>query len=256
VQLRETDGTVEVLDDPEPEVAYSGPLAVLVDRFSASASEIFAAAIQDYGRGVVIGQQTYGKGTVQNLVPLDRFALGPRPEYGQLTVTIGKFYRVTGESTQNRGVTPDILLPSLISPEDVGESTRTSALPWDRIAAIPFAGGDALTPAVALLARNHDQRSMSDPDYRSLLGDVAALEEARQQKSVSLNLKVRKAEREKQDQEQLARENARRKARGLSTVSSVEELEGKVVDAVLGEASEIVADMASLPMLAGVRQAS
>jgi len=215
VQLRETDGTVEVLDDPEPEIAYNGPLAVLVDRFSASASEIFAAAIQDYGRGVVIGQQTYGKGTVQNLIPLDRFALGPKPEFGQLTVTIGKFYRVTGESTQNRGVTPDITLPSLISVEDVGESTRTSALPWDRIAGIPFTNGERISSAVPVLARTHDRRSSTDPDYRSLLGDVAAVDQIRQQKTVSLNLKVRKAEREKLDQERLARENVRRTAQGL-----------------------------------------
>jgi carboxyl-terminal processing protease len=255
VQLRETDGTVEVLDDPEPEVAYQGPLAVLVDRFSASASEIFAAAIQDYGRGVVIGQQTYGKGTVQNLIPLDRFALGPRPEYGQLTVTIGKFYRVTGDSTQNRGVTPDIQLPSTISLDEVGESTRSSALPWDRISGVQFVGGDRLTPAVALLARSHDQRSAVDPDYRSLLGDVAAVDRLRQQKTVSLNLKARKAEREELDKDRLARENARRTAHGLKPLATVEELDsGETVDVLLGEASEIVADMTSLPMIAEARK--
>jgi len=257
VQLRETDGSVEVLDDPEPDVAYSGPLAVLVDRFSASASEIFAAAIQDYGRGVVIGQQTYGKGTVQNLIPLDRFALGPRPEFGQLTVTIGKFYRVTGDSTQNRGVTPDILLPSLISTDEVGESTRTSALPWDRIPGLQFSGTEHLSPAVALLSRSHEQRSGIDPDFRSLLGDVAAVDQLRQQKTVSLNLNVRKAEREKLDRERLARENARRAARGLKPLGNIEELDsGESVDVILGEASEIVADMASLPIVAQVKKAS
>ncbi len=133
VQLRETGGRVEVLDDPEPNVAWDGPMIVLVDRYSASASEIFAAAIQDYGRGIVVGQQTFGKGSVQNLYPLDRYALGPDPGFGQLTVTIGKYYRVTGESTQHRGVQPDISMPTAISPEEVGESTRESALPWDRI---------------------------------------------------------------------------------------------------------------------------
>lgn len=257
VQLRETDGTVEVLDDPEPEVAYTGPLAVLVDRFSASASEIFAAAIQDYGRGVVIGQQTYGKGTVQNLIPLDRFALGPRPEYGQLTVTIGKFYRVTGDSTQNRGVTPDILLPSTISLDEVGESTRTSALPWDRIPGVHFTGGERLTPAVVLLSRSHDQRSALDPDYRSLLGDVAAVDRLRQQKTVSLNLKARKTERESLDKDRLTRENARRTAHGLKPLATVEELDSaEAVDVLLGEASEIVADMASLPMIAQLSKAT
>ena len=136
VQLKVTTGELEVQDDPEPGVAYSGPLAVLVDRFSASASEIFAGAIQDYHRGVVLGQRTFGKGTVQNLVPLDRWS--PRPVNGQLTVTIGKFYRVTGESTQHRGVEPDVTLPSQIDMEEFGESALEGALPWDRIPGVPF----------------------------------------------------------------------------------------------------------------------
>ena len=127
-------------------MAYDGPLSVLVDRFSASASEIFAAAIQDYGRGLVLGQQTYGKGSVQNLYPLDRYALGQDPGFGQLTVTIGKYYRVTGESTQHRGVQPDIRLPSAISIEEVGESTRDGALPWDRIRPAEFRTQGSFTP--------------------------------------------------------------------------------------------------------------
>src|SRR5690348_1252714 len=122
VQLRDTTGRLEVLDDPEPSPAYTGPLAVLVDRFSASASEIFAGAIQDYHRGVILGQRTFGKGTVQNLVPLDRWS--PRPVNGQLTVTIGKFYRVTGESTQHRGVEPDVPLPSQIDMDKFGERSE------------------------------------------------------------------------------------------------------------------------------------
>ncbi len=251
VQLRETGGTVEVLEDPEPTVAYSGPLAVLVDRFSASASEIFAAAIQDYGRGLVLGQQTYGKGTVQNLIPLDRFALGPQPEFGQLTITIGKFYRVTGESTQNRGVTPDISLPFPISTDEIGESTREHALPWDRIAGVPFKGDGQLHDAVTTLARSHDKRSASDPDFLSLLGDVAAFDRLRQQKSVSLNLKARQAEREQLDKERLARENARRAALGEQPMSKIEDIkDNETVDAILGEATQIVADMTNLPVVA------
>jgi carboxyl-terminal processing protease len=136
VQLKDTTGRIEVLDDPVPGTAYDGPLLVLVDRYSASASEIFAAAIQDYHRGYVVGQRTFGKGTVQNLIPLDRWS--QRPVDGQLTVTIGKFYRVTGESTQHRGVEPDIALPSPISLEEVGESSLHDALPWDRIAPAQF----------------------------------------------------------------------------------------------------------------------
>ncbi len=253
VQLRETGGAVEVLDDPEPEVAYHGPLVVLVDRFSASASEIFAAAMQDYGRGIVIGQQTYGKGTVQNLIPLDRFALSPRPEFGQLTVTIGKFYRVTGDSTQNRGVTPDIFMPSLISTEEVGESTRASALPWDRIAGIQFDDEASLAPAVTQLARTHATRSANDPDFRNLLGDVAAFDKLRKQTSVSLNLQARQRERDQLDQERLSRENQRRAAHGLKPVTTLEELdEDAGIDAVLAEASQILADMTTLPLIAQV----
>src|SRR5437660_275520 len=122
VQLRDTAGRLEVLDDPEPAPAYDGPLAVLVDRLSASASEIFAGAIQDYHRGIILGQTTFGKGTVQNLVPLDRWS--QKPVNGQLTVTIGKFYRVTGESTQHRGVEPDVPLASPLDTKEVGEKTK------------------------------------------------------------------------------------------------------------------------------------
>ncbi len=253
VQLRETSGAVEVLDDPEPSAAYRGPMAVLVDRYSASASEIFAAAIQDYGRGLVIGQQTYGKGTVQNLIPLDRFALGPQPAFGQLTVTIGKFYRITGESTQNRGVTPDIVMPFPISLEDIGESTREYALPWDRIAGVPYKGDAHLHEVVTSLASSHDRRSALDPDFRSLLDDVAAFDRQRQQKTVSLNFETRQAERTKLETERLARENTRRKAAGLESIKSLEDIkEDDIVDVILGEATQIVADMAGLPVLAGV----
>ena len=133
VQLKSSNGRISRLDDPDPvaRVYYSGPLAVLVNRYSASASEIFAAAIQDYNRGVIIGQRTFGKGTVQNLYSLDQYVRSPEGEgLGQLTLTIGKYYRVTGASTQNRGVTPDIPLPSIIDASVVGESARATALPW------------------------------------------------------------------------------------------------------------------------------
>src|SRR6202044_2749479 len=132
VGLGEEPGGAGVLVSPGPWPPYDGPLGVPVNRFSASASEIFAGAIQDYHRGVIIGQRTFGKGTVQHLVPLDRWS--QKPTSGQLTVTIGKFYRVTGESTQHRGVEPDVPLPSPIDMKEVGESALDSALPWDRIA--------------------------------------------------------------------------------------------------------------------------
>jgi carboxyl-terminal processing protease len=247
VQLRETGGRVEVLDDPEPSVAWDGPLVVLVDRFSASASEIFAAAIQDYGRGIVVGQQTYGKGSVQNLYPLDRYALGPDPGFGQLTVTIGKYYRVTGESTQHRGVQPDISMPSAISTEEVGESTRESALPWDRIRPVDFGREAQLSQAVAALEQAHEQRIASDPDFQMLLAELDSFEKVRSQKQLSLNLQKRIAEREALEKERLARENERRAARGLPPLTKVEELNGAdPPDAVLAETTQIAADLSSM----------
>jgi carboxyl-terminal processing protease len=244
VQLRETGGRVEVLDDPEAGIAWDGPLIVLVDRFSASASEIFAAAIQDYGRGLVVGQQTYGKGSVQNLYPLDRYALGPEPGFGQLTVTIGKYYRVTGESTQHRGVQPDISMPTAISPEEVGESTRESALPWDRIRSVDFGRNAQLSQSVMELEQTHDRRIASDPDFQLLLQDLDSFEKVRTQKIVSLNLQKRISEREELEKERLARENQRRARRGQPAIANLTELNGAdQPDAVLAETAEIAADL-------------
>lgn len=247
VQLRETGGRVEVLDDPEPSVAWDGPLVVLVDRFSASASEIFAAAIQDYGRGIVVGQQTFGKGSVQNLYPLDRYALGTDPGFGQLTVTIGKYYRVTGESTQHRGVQPDIAMPTAISTEEVGESTRESALPWDRIRPVDFGKEAALTQAVAALTQAHEERIATDPDFRLLLADLESYEKVRTQKKLSLNLEKRIAERERLEKERLDRENQRRAARGQPPIEKLADL-GDVdpPDPVLKETTEIAADLSRM----------
>ncbi len=247
VQLRETGGRVEVLDDPEPSVAWDGPLVVLVDRFSASASEIFAAAIQDYGRGIVVGQQTFGKGSVQNLYPLDRYALGTDPGFGQLTVTIGKYYRVTGESTQHRGVQPDIAMPTAISTEEVGESTRESALPWDRIRPVDFGKEAALTQAVAALTQAHEERIATDPDFRLLLADLESYEKVRTQKKLSLNLEKRIAERERLEKERLDRENQRRAARGQPPIEKLADLgDADPPDPVLKETTEIAADLSRM----------
>src|SRR6202162_3976509 len=210
VQLRDTAGRLEVLDDPQPAPAYDGPLAVLVDRLSASASEIFAGAIQDYHRGVILGQTTFGKGTVQNLVPLDRWS--PKPVNGQLTVTIGKFYRVTGESTQHSGVEPEVPLVSPLDTKEIGESALESALPWDRIAGVPFrmSAGTAAAPPVAALATEEGARAQHDPAYRWMVSDISAIDSVRGQHSVSLNLKARREERTRIESERLARENSRR----------------------------------------------
>jgi carboxyl-terminal processing protease len=245
VQLKDTTGRLEVLDDPDSGIAYDGPLAVLVDRFSASASEIFAGAIQDYHRGVILGQRTFGKGTVQNLVPLDRWS--QRPVNGQLTVTIGKFYRITGESTQHRGVEPDVQLPSPIDMDEVGESSLEAALPWDRIASVPFNVWHAAQPspvAIPALAVEEDDRAQHDPDYRWLAQDIASLEEMRGQHAVSLNLKLRQEERTRQDRERLARENLRRATKGQPPAKSVDELDSsEVPDIVLAQAAQIMTDM-------------
>jgi carboxyl-terminal processing protease len=243
VQLKVTTGELEVQDDPEAGVAYAGPLAVLVDRFSASASEIFAGALQDYHRATILGQRTFGKGTVQNLVPLDRWS--PRPVNGQLTVTIGKFYRVTGESTQHRGVEPDVALPSQIDMNEFGESALEGALPWDRIPGVPFRSeGKALQPNVAVLATEEKVRADHDPDYRWLVADLAATDTMRKQTSLSLNLQQRKEERERIDKDRLARENVRRGALNLPALKTSEELaDAKFPDTVLDQAAEVMTDM-------------
>jgi carboxyl-terminal processing protease len=244
VQLRDTTGHIEVDDDPDPAIFYSGPLIVLVDRFSASASEIFAGAIQDYGRGLIIGQQTYGKGTVQNAHPLNYTIFGRKPELGQLNVTIGKYYRITGESTQDRGVTPDITMPSLIDANEVGESTRDRALPWDHIEAASFKVEGDLKPLAAQLEKLHQERTAGSADFRYLREDIAALDAARSQKTVSLNLAAREAERKRQDNERLERENAWRAAHEVKPVKSLEEIKDDAAPGILlDETTQIAADL-------------
>jgi carboxyl-terminal processing protease len=262
VQLRETPGNVQVLDDPNPNTVYDGPLVVLVDRFSASASEIFAAAIQDYQRGIVIGQQTFGKGSVQNLFDLDRYIRGSAN--GQLTLTTGKYYRITGESTQHRGVLPDISLPSFVDPDSVGESTRDTALPWDRIQPTRFSRWPSLLEEIESLSREQQSQPGLDPDLGFLLAEIAAVEENRDKESFSLNLAERQAELESAEAEQLTRENGRRAARGLEPIASLEELDAEstasAAEILLNQATRLTARMVEdgspRPMLSGVEQPS
>jgi carboxyl-terminal processing protease len=245
VQLRDTTGRIEVDDDPDPSIFYSGPMIVLVDRFSASASEIFAGAIQDYGRALIVGQQTYGKGTVQNAHPLNYTIFGRKPELGQLNVTIGKYYRITGESTQDRGVTPDIALPSLIDANEVGESTRDRALPWDHIEPAAFRIEGDLKPLAASLEKLHEERTAHSADFRYLHDDIAALDAMRSQKTLSLNLKTREAERKRLENERLERENTWRAAHDVKPVKSAEEIKDDAAAGILlDEASQIAADLA------------
>jgi carboxyl-terminal processing protease len=244
VQLRDTTGHIEVDDDPNPAIFYSGPMLVLVDRFSASASEIFAGAIQDYGRGLIVGQQTYGKGTVQNAHPLNYTIFGRKPELGQLNVTIGKYYRITGESTQDRGVTPDIALPSLIDANEVGESTRDRALPWDHIEPASFRVEGDLKPLAASLEKLHTERTAGSADFKYLREDIAALDAMRSQKTLSLNIKTREAERKRNEDQRLERENAWRAAHDVKPVKSLEEIKDDATAGILlDEASQIAADL-------------
>jgi carboxyl-terminal processing protease len=250
VQLRNANGRISRLDDPDPvpRVAYTGPLAVLVNRYSASASEIFAAAIQDYARGVIVGQQTFGKGTVQNLYSLDQYVRRPDDEgLGQLTLTIGKYYRVTGESTQHRGVDPDISLPSHIDASIVGESVRESALPWDTIRTTKFRPGEPLDSTIDSLSASHNERSQGDPDFLYLVEGIRDIEEVRAKKTVSLNMDKRLEEREASMNRRLERENARRAALQLEPVATIEELESlDTPDVHLDQAADIVTDLAVL----------
>src|SRR6202167_1726411 len=241
VQLRDTAGQLEVLDEPDPGQAYSGPLAVLVDRTSASASEIFAGAIQDFHRGLIIGQTTFGKGTVQSVIPLDRWS--SRPTEGQVTVTIGKFYRVTGESTQLRGVTPDIALPSPISTDDVGESVLEHSLAWDRIASVPFRASVSEPSMMQALSGEENDRALHNADYQWLLASLNSLDSARKEKTLSLNLKKRQQQRVAQDLARLQQENARRGADGLPPWKAVDDISiSDEPDVILAQASDIMAD--------------
>jgi len=250
VQLRNSNGRISRLDDPDPvaRVAYNGPLAVLVDRYSASASEIFAAAIQDYARGVIIGQQTFGKGTVQNLYSLDQYLRSNDDKgFGQLTLTIGKYYRVTGESTQHRGVNPDIALPSHINAELIGESVRDSALPWDTVATTRFRAGKPLASTIESLTVSHTERAKNDPNFQFQIELIEAAEEMTAQKTVSLSKEKRRSKHEQDLQRRLDRENQRRTALNLEPVESLDDIEpDDIPDILLDQAAGIVTDLATL----------
>lgn len=258
VQLREYSGRTKVYKDHDRGVAWDGPLTVLVNRFSASASEIFAAAIQDYGRGIVVGQQTYGKGTVQNVYPLDRQGRSPEQQYGRLNLTMGKYYRINGGSTQHRGVIPDIELPSMIPLEEVGESTRDSALPWDQIETTKYVQvGNLYMPDLDYLRTEHLKRSESDPDLKFLARKIELSSEVRKRDFVSLNLEARKTEREQLEQNRLSNENQRRKYLNLEPLSTTEELEEQErPDEILDETAEIMADILELSHVTAKAKAS
>lgn len=207
VQVRYPQDRKEVLDSDSPSMYYDGPLNVMINRFSASASEIFAGAIQDYKRGVIVGEQSYGKGTVQQVRGLNDFLRqSTGDELGLMKYTIAKFYRVTGSSTQHKGVTPDIQFPSVYSANEFGESSQPSALPWDKIAPTTFKPLNYVdNTMLASLKRQHDQRMKSDQLLLDLQFDIEELRKSRARKEVSLNYDVRKKEQEELDQRRAAR---------------------------------------------------
>ncbi len=244
VQLRNANGRISRLDDPDPvpRSAYNGPLIVLVNRYSASASEIFAAAIQDYERGIVVGQQTYGKGTVQNLYALDQYVRRNQDELGQLTLTIGKYYRVTGESTQNRGVIPDIELPSYIDINNTGESSRDTALPWDKIKPSRYKKNEPMQDLINRLKELHAERRKTDPELIFLLKDIEESSLFRMQTTVSLNLNKRISERE----ERKERKEAIDKIRIKPEEKDLSQEENENRDINLNETAAIATDLVKL----------
>ncbi|HEX7113438.1 MAG TPA: carboxy terminal-processing peptidase, partial [Mizugakiibacter sp.] len=204
VQRRAANGRILEDDDTDPGMVWSGPLAVLVNRGSASASEIFTAAIQDYGRGLVIGEPTFGKGTVQNLANLDEMMGNEKPEYGELKMTTEEFFRIDGGSTQLRGVTPDIVFPKTVDAGDFGESSYDNALPWTQIAPAQYHKVADLSPLLPLLKQRHDARVAKDAEWKLYLDQLAAAQRAHDQTDVSLVYDVRERERKQTEAEQAA----------------------------------------------------
>lgn len=205
VLVRNNDGRVDVLEDDNKGVFYQGPMAVLVNRLSASASEIFAGAIQDYHRGLIIGGQTFGKGTVQTIQPLN---------HGELKFTIAKFYRVSGQSTQHQGVLPDISYPAEYNTKEIGESALPEAMPWDSIKPAINPGPDPFKPYLKTLEKRHAQRTKHNPDFVFSHERLVLSKALMKDTVVSLNEEKRRAEQDKIDQQQLAMENKRRLAKG------------------------------------------
>jgi carboxyl-terminal processing protease len=205
VQVKNSSNRVEVGADDDPQIVYNGPLVVLTNRFSASASEIFAGAIQDYHRGVVVGESTYGKGTVQTVIDLDRFINDPKNEVGQLKLTFQKFYRVTGSSTQHKGVTPDVKLPTALDPEQFGESSSPSALPWDEIRGTFYQKTPVINDKVlANLNKAYNERLKSDPMLTKFVDETAVTKKNLTDTKVSLNETVRKKEMEEAEKKAAA----------------------------------------------------
>jgi len=242
VQVRDMSGSIEIGKDPDPSQLYAGPLAVMINRFSASASEIFAGAIQDYKRGIIIGEQTYGKGTVQNLIDLNRFMPDETDKLGQLKLTTAKFYRVTGSSTQHRGVSPDIALPSAYSAKEFGESSDPSAMPWDQIAPTRFSPTRNVDDKlIASLENKTSQRIKSETEWKNYLEDLKELKEARARTTVSLQEVKRKKEHDEAEKRRASRNKLGGNVGSPENAKSGEK-EVKSKDTYLEETKRMMAD--------------
>lgn len=260
VQTRNTKGEVTVTSNGETALAWDGPLGVLINRGSASASEIFAAAVQDYGRGPIIGEPSFGKGTVQTVASLDQIAKNATPVFGDIKLTIAQFFRVNGGTTQLRGVTPDIRYPSGGEDSQFGESSFGNALPWTRIKAVDYKPvGDVTTQLPRLLAW-HESRVRRDADYQGLLDDVAKARERRKSNVISLNEAVRRKERAAQEkrlaamlgdtpagtESALADDGLQFNERKLDKDLAAKKTREAVNDPLLNEAVNILSDSAAL----------
>ena len=238
VQIRHSNAYVDRRAKNIDNGFYAGPLVVLINRLSASASEIFAGAIQDYNRGLIVGSQSFGKGTVQSLTPL---------RHGQLKLTESKFYRISGDSTQHRGIVPDIDFPSTFDIDLVGESALDNALPWDRIRAVKFDRFEDLDSLVPVLKTRHQMRIDKDPDFLYLREELALADELSRRNIISLNEATRRTEREQRRQRELENENRLRAAKGMSPLpmatdktEETADVETEVASAPDSDASEDV----------------
>jgi len=239
VQVRNSSGRISTEEDTDPGMAWDGPMAVLVNRYSASASEIFAAAIQDYGRGLIIGETTFGKGTVQNLVDLDDYApAGDAGKMGQLKITMAQFFRVNGGSTQNRGVEPDIHFPSAGNPEDYGERSLENALPWTSIPSASFERAGELDRMVAVTDFRYQDRIAGDQEFSWLLSDVEEFNLNKDKKDISLLETTRREEMDKDEAKRLARKAARHDNGPLLDESDALVVDGEPIEATVDADAE------------------
>ena len=252
VQIRDGANRIQVNSDRDGVSFFDGPLTVMVDRYSASASEIFSAAIQDYGRGVIVGEHTFGKGTVQQHRGLGRvYDLYEKP-LGSIQYTIAKFYRINGGSTQHRGVLPDIAFPTAINPEDWGESKEENALPWDQIQRAKYSPLNELNTDIEYLSSLYQQRIKNNPEFNYLLEDISIYQAEKDDKTISLNLATRQSERKERKSKRLVRVNEQLTLLGKEKVTDLDDLSDELddLDPFLDETARITFDFVSLGKIA------